>query len=342
MVASVSSGEDLAVANLQDVAREAGVSVATVSRVLNGSAGVATETATAVRRALDTTGYRRQPERGGRPVGSKVVRLAKAALLIPDTSLAAMQTPLTGQLVHGAGSVLEAGGASLFLTRLGEDGSLPACLAKGEADGLLVRVGASLARLEQELPERPLVWVFQAQRNPARGDMVHPDNEAVGQLAADYLLAQKRDVVFLPQPGKHCAARVRIEACQRRAREVGLTVRALPMARNQAVLLQAVLAEPEGAAGVFLPIGEGLLEALVRGLREGGRQPVGDVEIISCNNDAARLGALDPRLPNLDIRGAEVGRAAAEALFWRLEHRDEPQRRILISPQLVPGAGGRS
>jgi DNA-binding LacI/PurR family transcriptional regulator len=46
-------------ARLADVARQAGVSEATVSRVLNGRPGVAREKREAVRRALDRSGYER-------------------------------------------------------------------------------------------------------------------------------------------------------------------------------------------------------------------------------------------------------------------------------------------
>ncbi|HEX8244913.1 MAG TPA: LacI family DNA-binding transcriptional regulator, partial [Longimicrobium sp.] len=61
-LSSVSAGSGSARVTIKDVARVAGVSVATVSRVLNGKQGVSAETRRAVLAALDVLGYER-PEK---------------------------------------------------------------------------------------------------------------------------------------------------------------------------------------------------------------------------------------------------------------------------------------
>src|SRR3954471_1842211 len=58
----ISCGEgELVAARLADIAAQAGVSEATVSRVLNGKPGVSTATRQAVMAALDLMGYERPP-----------------------------------------------------------------------------------------------------------------------------------------------------------------------------------------------------------------------------------------------------------------------------------------
>ena len=56
-------------ARLSDIAAQAGVSEATVSRVLNGKAGVSASTRQAVVAAMDVLGYERPPGCGSAAPG---------------------------------------------------------------------------------------------------------------------------------------------------------------------------------------------------------------------------------------------------------------------------------
>ena len=74
---------------VKDVADEAGVSLATVSLVLNGKAGVGPDTRQRVQIAIDRLGYQRR--------GQRLV----IGLLIERLSVPAYSDPLVGLMIHG-------------------------------------------------------------------------------------------------------------------------------------------------------------------------------------------------------------------------------------------------
>src|SRR5260370_33606591 len=76
---------------LGDVARKAGVSEATVSRVLNGRPGVAESTRAAVLTALDVLGYER-------PTQLRGDRARLVGLVLPE-----LQNPIFPALAEGVG-----------------------------------------------------------------------------------------------------------------------------------------------------------------------------------------------------------------------------------------------
>ena len=324
---------------VRDVATRAGVSPATVSRVLNKNHEITPATTEAVQRAIDTLGYERSATRRGRRATRRPltpVQVNSIALLIPDNTVEAMLTPLTGQLLHGAEAAAREHGFQFLLTRLEDDGALSRCLAQRQVDGVIVRSGRM--QPPATLPIMPTVWVFKSAVPPRSGDMVYPDNEAIGELAARYLLGRGRHVLaVLSQMPDHAEAQVRAEAFARVARAEGATVTVMecPDPTDCAAGAGQILdAEPE-MDGLFLPIGDDQTEACVRALQARGRRLREDVDVISCNNDVKRLHAVNADLPNIDIRADEIGRVATETLLWRIEHPKEYRRVTLIEPRLV-------
>jgi len=99
-------------ANIQDVARHAGVSIATVSRVLNGTAHVNPEVMTRVRAAIDELNY--QPSRAARSLRANHSRTL--GLLITD-----IQNPFFTALIRGAEDVAQRNGYSLILCNSDEN-----------------------------------------------------------------------------------------------------------------------------------------------------------------------------------------------------------------------------
>lgn len=334
---------------IQDVAALAGVSPSTVSRVLNNNRDISAETVATVQKAIQQLGYRRSATpRGRRPSvrASDDKKFAALALLIPDIHIEAMLTPLTGQLVHGAEAVTRAHNQNFLFTRLDADGSLPPCLAPVQVDGLIVRSGGS--DTQTVFPAIPTVWVFKSVRVHTYGDLVCPDNEAIGHMAADYLKQRgsTRFAVLNAIVG-HAEARIRRDSFLQSLRLAGITnpqgLDAPTTNLDEALdtLLNAFSlkpnSDPEERLGLFLPIGDRYLEAVCLRLEQRGFRVGENVTIISCNNDISHLRVIDRQLPNIDIRADEIGRMAAETLLWRIEHPNEHRRTVLIEPQLVEG-----
>jgi LacI family transcriptional regulator len=336
---------------LQDVAIAARVSSATVSKVLNNRYDVAPETVELVESAIRRVGYQRSATRRGRPTSAlhppamtRAQRPKAAtgiALLIPSTRIEAMQSPLTGQLVHGAETVARKQGLHFYLTRFADDERLPACLDPVQVDGLIVR--NTVEDLKASLPSIPTIWIFKLGYTPTPGDLVQPDNELIGKMAASYLLERgHQHLAVVTARLHHAESQVRADRFVRFARSSGATVLTTESHKDVDVVAEQLLSESPRVTGLFMPLGDHYLEGLYRALQRRGISCGGskdaDINLISCNNDMTHLRVLDPTLPNIDIRAAEVGQAAAETLLWRIQHPREHRRCILIEPRLVEPA----
>src|SRR5690349_6681463 len=105
-----------AMVGLKDVAKIAGVSVSTVSRVLTGSPLVNEETRARVQRAMDALEYR--PNRVARRLRRDTARASLIGLIVPD-----IQNPFFAELVRGVESVAQKHGYMVFLGNSDEDGA---------------------------------------------------------------------------------------------------------------------------------------------------------------------------------------------------------------------------
>ncbi len=99
-------------ATIQDVAKQAAVSIATVSRVVNGSAAVSPVVAERVRAAVEALRY--QPSRAARALRTN--RSAIIGLLISD-----IQNPFFSTLIRGVEDVAQRNGYSLILCNSDEN-----------------------------------------------------------------------------------------------------------------------------------------------------------------------------------------------------------------------------
>lgn len=331
--------------NVHAVAKAAGVSPSTVSRVFNNNPDIAQETADRVRKEAQRLGYKRTST-AGRPANWKTKHTGNIAVLVPDVHQEAMRTVLMGRLLEGVEGVLRTQRLNLLLAGLGPGESLPPCLEPPQVDGLLirmVRVGTSLPAFERRLPDLPRVWMLEPPAPPAKGDVVHADNEAVAHQALRHLVEKgcKHAVLFLAIPDHH-AGRDRAEAFLHAAPRVGVNATAIDDLEKLLAQRARQAKTDREPTGFFLPLGDAHTESLYRGLVGRGLYQADHTPIVSCNNDPTRLAALDPRLANIDIRAEEIGKAAAELLLWRIKNPNETQRRMLIVPRLVEYGNARS
>ena len=170
-------------ARLTDVARRAGVSPMTVSRVVHGSPMVSAELRARVEEALAETAY--LPNALARSL--RAGRTGTIALLLPD-----MTNPFFTTLAQGVETAAREAGITMFLANSDEDEDeerrLVRVLVQRQVDGLLIvpaGAGAASIRLCQERG----VHVVLVDRRPAGSDVdiVRADSEA-GALELGRLL----------------------------------------------------------------------------------------------------------------------------------------------------------
>ncbi len=171
---------------IRDVAAAAGVSIATVSRVINGRNVTSVPVVKAVREAICATGFR--PNMIGRRL--KTARTSTLCILVPS-----LKNPIFADAVHGMESAAEAAGYSLLLTSSGylptkETAAIELLLAN-RVEGIILTVAnearsPTIALLRRE--KIPFVLVFNP---PLRKGVstVTIDNRAAAYAVVERLIA---------------------------------------------------------------------------------------------------------------------------------------------------------
>lgn len=187
-------------ATIRDVAKKAGVSVATVSHVINGTRKVAPETEARVRRAMEALGY--QPNAIAQSLRKRTTYAI--GILVSDIT-----NPFFATLVRGAEDAALEAGYSVIMCNSDEDPQKEdmyiRALWRRRIDGMLIaptRDGTSSAL--QELVRRKLPFVFVDRK--AKGieaDAVLSDNIGGAYLATKHLIERghKRIGIALGIPG---------------------------------------------------------------------------------------------------------------------------------------------
>jgi DNA-binding LacI/PurR family transcriptional regulator len=343
--------------SVQLVSKRAGVSVATVSRVINHSRNVSPETVALVRDAMEKVGYVPPPvEKRQRRKRNELPGIQKGniALLFPDTDNRALKTALSGRFMHGVGELLRSRGLNMIVTPLDAGFSMPPCVRDAQVDAVIVRGLASQAQVLPMLGTLPCVWLLDGDL-PARGDQILEDNASVARLAVEHLARRGcRRVGVLNPMGLHYGYRSRSDWFGLVARREGLAcdefihrdqpeVSLLANATWEPLLLELVdrvVTAPRRPDGLFLPFPDDLITFTYRALADRGVRLGVDIKVVCCSYDPPRLATLDRSITNIDILPEAMGRAAVETLLWRMRHLNEPQRRVMVMPALVEGQVG--
>jgi LacI family transcriptional regulator len=171
-------------ASLATVARDAGVSVATVSRIVNGKTGRAsTETIARVEEAIARLSYR--PNSVGRALRHRASRVV--AMLAPN-----LDNPAMAAIAVSVESALRDAGFVMILCDTHDRAELQDDYLRAMRDQLVagyVMVSAVRSKGLEETLKRGDPMVFVARRNPLGGGAyVGIDNRKAGADVADFLL----------------------------------------------------------------------------------------------------------------------------------------------------------
>lgn len=208
-----------------DVARRAGVSVATVSYVLNnGPKPVAAETRQRVLRAIDELAYR--PNAIAQSLRSRRTRIL--GLVLPDSA-----NPYFAKLSRAIEDAATARGFQVVVSNAAEDQAREARLIEAmlrlQVDGL-IWIPADLRddAAGVELPPVPTVQVdrscFPAEQ-PLQWDAIEADNVAGGRLAAEHLIGHgHRRIAVLSGPSGHVHAADRLSGARQVLTQAGIAL----------------------------------------------------------------------------------------------------------------------
>ena len=321
-----------------DVAKRAGVGLGTVSRVVNGGAGVREHTADRVRAAIAELGFQRnEVARALRP-GKKSSSLA---LVLGD-----LTNPFYATIAKAALEVAGRDGFAVVLGSVDED-------PEGERRAIRELIGRQVAGL-MIVPDQgdhsflagagvPVVFVDR----PAHGieaDIVMVDNEGGGRLATEHLLQQGHQrIAILLAPSYYTIGR-RLRGYRRAFRSAGVPldeslIVPLPegTAEEAAKATRELMQRADRPTALFAStnfLAEGVLRAL-------GEFPLEYPPAVVGFDDFRLADMLPTPVTVVASDTAELGRIAARLLLDRTAGTDtRPPQRIVLPCALVRRGSG--
>ncbi|MCP3708929.1 LacI family DNA-binding transcriptional regulator [Paraburkholderia sp. CNPSo 3274] len=325
------------------VAQRAGVSVATVSRVLNGHANVRAATRERVLAEIETSGYRVNEL-------ARNLRTAESRLLL--TMVPDFGNPFYAEIVRGIDSVARQHGFFLLLCDTGADAgrerSYFDLLRRHRADGAIcldpATVQHALAAESTALP-----WVACCEFDPDVGvPYVGIDNYRAAHDAVRHLIARGRRRVALINSDEHYLyAQQRRDGWRDALGEAGIAMRAAwrvnvncldydAGAQAAAALMQLPAGE---APDAIFAVSDTLAVGVVNGLRGAGRRVPHDVAVVGFD-DIALAAQIDPPLTTIAQPMRELGETAARLLLRRFADPRASVPGVLLPHRLVVRESG--
>jgi LacI family transcriptional regulator, galactose operon repressor len=323
-------------ATMRDVARTAGVSLKTVSRVVNGETTVAPDLAARVRAAVDSLNYR--PHIGATMLRRNDRRTRTIGVLLEDVSNA-----FSAALHRAIEDEARRHGVHVLTGSLDEDPQrerdLARAFAQRQADGLIIAPTGSDQGYLGSFGDMPIVFVDR----PAEGfaaDSVLATNAAGAAEAARHLIAHgHRRIAYLGDHVRISTARSRYQGylealSEARLEPFGAHGLHDPAAADHATT--TVLDGSDPPTAIFT--GQNLITiGAVRALRRLGRHR--DVALVGFD-DFPLADLLDPAVTAVAQDPARMGRTAASALFERINGAEGPARKLWIPTTLIPRGSG--
>jgi DNA-binding LacI/PurR family transcriptional regulator len=338
----------MATMTVMEIAKLAGVSMATVSRVMNDSPRVAPAVAKTVRDAMQRAGYeartRRTPKRDSRTH----LRTGNILLLVcghPIDRIAGYPA-----LLRGIENALRDNRLKLVLASFENPSTLPIALDANQVDGVLLfgRPESITPAVWDKMKRMAAIGMLRGfDECHQRIDCVIYDNASVGPLAARYLIERGHQrLAFFNSDPSHPAMIARLHDFKMAAAETGAqvvpfvsSIRPEDVRQETAVyqsLTDRLLAESPRIPAIFVAA-DYQAPWLYASLEARGVSPA-EFDIICCDKTPLFLDRLVPRPASIDINLELVGYNAVQQLLWRLSHPKVINRiKTFIEPVLVPG-----
>jgi LacI family transcriptional regulator len=320
---------------MAEVARLAGVSIATVSHVLNGTRVVREETREAVQAAIQRTGYTHN---------TLARALATQSTRSIGVVVSAISNPSLVEVLQGIEAALVRAGFMLLLAdshdEPADELSVVQSLHQRRVDGLIVAPSNEPSRTIAYLAEREVPAVFVDRMVDDRFDQVGPDNtEPVAELVAHLAANGHRRIAFV-------RGRAGLSTTIERDRgyRLGMSRCGLPVIDELVVdgdseqyagckAMHALLALETRPTAVVVG-NNSMTIGSVRAIREAGLRVPDDIALVAFD-DFAWAEDFSPRLTVMAQPTREIGAAAVEMLMKRLGGSSHEPRSERLAPTLV-------
>lgn len=321
-----------------DVARAAGVSHSTVSRVLNNHPYIKDETRERVEAALESLGYVANLRARGLAGG----RLGVIGLVVLD-----LESSYITEVVRSVDTALADNGLDLMLCtthhRARRETSYVSRLSVGVVDGLIVVLPTDADRYAQDLADRAFPFVLLDHAGTPLANTIISDNAAGTRMAIEHLagLGHRRIAAITGDLAVR-AGHDRLEAFQRAVADLGLDPDPNLVAPGDFLedggyrAMSSLLDLVRPPSAVFTSSDTAAIGAL-RAANERGLNVPGDLSIIGFD-DIPEANRTNPPLTTIRQPLAELGRRAVQLLLEKIEEPARTPTHLRLPVKLVERA----
>lgn len=318
MVIEAFKGDVVAKVSIKDVAREAGVSLGTVSNALNHPEKVKPETLELVNQAIDELGF--LPNQSAR-------RLAGGTSKTFGLVLPSLAHGFSLQIANGAQTEAHAHGYDLLIANAANDDILQASYLRyflgSQMAGVLVQPMAGGTWKAPVLPEE-LPTVFLNVHAEGSGTFVVADNEGEGRLIAQHALECGATRVCVVGKAEFSQMELRVKAIAEELESSKVELEVINEGdwntAEDGVRIGRELAEREVSERPDFVIGltDVLAAGTIAGLVEAGLSVPADIRVAGCDGNPLAWGGMVP-FTTCESAGYEMGRRGVLALLDLIE-----------------------
>lgn len=321
--------------NLEDIAKLAGVSRSTVSRVINNDPNVSKRSRERVQATIDQVGYR--PHAAARALASH--RSHAVGLVVPEDFSQYHVDQWYPLIIEATLSATKKQGQSLMLIM--EDTFKPDAgnrvitqfIDSGRVDGLLVLLHSYRDHLTPQLKERNVPFVLIAESDIPGASWVDNDNYNGGKLAADTLARQgAQSVVVLAGAEEHVPSLRRIAGF----RSVFPDARVVYTGHSHtgADLAAIDILESNRPDAVFAV--NGWIAPSIHRMASHRGISIPDDLLLIAHDDFDPETSENIRLTTIVQHISQLADRAVDLLIDRIEGRAPPGERIVLESELIP------
>jgi LacI family transcriptional regulator len=325
---------------MSDVAREAGVSLMTVSRVVNGKGEISPATRDRVKDVIDALGYR--PSGIARSLATHQTNTI--GLVVPDIA-----NPFFSSMAQGVTSVANAEAFGVLLCDCAErperETAMLDVLDEKRVDGVLLAAPRSTtAQLQPVLERHPhtviVNRVFENADDLSELTYVINDDKAGGTMATKFLLDGGHSRIgFLAGPRTSFGSMQRDRGYRSALREAGLEYRrqyvqyCSPTVKGGWEIGERLLQDHPEISAVFC-FNDLVAIGLLHCCRALGKSVPDDLAIIGYD-DIPMASWVTPALTTCKVQFEEMGRAATQLLIGQISDSETACDNVVLQPTII-------
>ena len=320
---------------IKDVAKEAGVSPSTVSRVISGHPRISAETSRRVKRIMEELGY--HPNLMAKSLVSRTTRTV--AVIFPKPAEELLLNFFFYELIRGVLAQLTRAGYDLLMaggSNEQEELDTVARLVKGgRIDGLILLYSRSSDPIIHFLRKEKIPFALIG-RSLDYEDVpsVDNDNEQAAYDATKHLIAQgQKRIGFVSGPARLAMSQDRLSGYKKALEEADLPFRPGWIVEGEFLIesgyraMASIMSQPEPPTALVV-IDDVVAFGVLKGLSELGCRVPQDVAIVSFNNIALAELTIPP-LSSVDVGTYQLGYTASQMVLNLMKEIEITTRQII-------------